>query len=160
MTEKFVIITGTPGTGKTTVTKLLSEKGWVTFDITSFVKEKSLFLGFDIIRDSLIIDEDKLQEELIKEVEDHEVVILDGHTATLIENKFVKNCFILKVDLAVLNERLIKRNYSELKVSENLQAEIMESCLTEAYDAYDAAKVQSIDATNLTPDEWRAEMFA
>ena len=44
MTEKFVIITGTPGTGKTTVTKLLSEKGWITFDITSFVKEKSLFL--------------------------------------------------------------------------------------------------------------------
>ncbi|MHA1912528.1 MAG: AAA family ATPase [Candidatus Kariarchaeaceae archaeon] len=153
MLEKFVIITGTPGTGKTTVAKLLSKKGWVTFDITSFVKEKSLFLGYDIIRDSLIIDEEQLQKELVKEAEDRKIVILDGHTATLIEDKFVKYCFILKVDLEVLNERLIARNYSELKVSENLQAEIMESCLTEAYDAYDANKIHSIETTNKTPEE-------
>ena len=64
MLEKFVIITGTPGTGKTTVTKLLSEKGWISYDITSFVKEKSLFLGYDIIRDSLIIDEFHYSEEM------------------------------------------------------------------------------------------------
>ena len=153
MSEKFVIITGTPGTGKTTVTKLLSEEGWVTYDITSFVKEKSLFLGYDIIRDSLIIDEDRLQEELVRKAENHKIVILDGHTATLIEDKFVKYCFVLKVDLAILNERLRDRNYSEHKVSENLQAEIMESCLTEAYDAYDTTKIQSVDTTNKTPEE-------
>ena len=153
MSEKFVIITGTPGTGKTTVTKLLSEKGWISFDITSYVKERSLFLGYDIVRDSLIIDEDLLQKELVKEAEKHEMVILDGHTATLIDNEFVKKCFILKVDLEVLNERLRIRNYSEAKVSENLQAEIMESCLTEAYDAYDSEKVHTIETTALTPEE-------
>ena len=153
MLEKFVIITGTPGTGKTTVTKLLSEKGWVSYDITSFVKEKSLFLGYDIIRDSLIIDEEQLQKELVKEAENHKIIILDGHTATLIEDKYVKYCFVLKVDLEILSERLTKRNYSELKVSENLQAEIMESCLTEAYDAYNVSKIHSIETTNKTPEE-------
>jgi adenylate kinase len=153
MLEKFVIITGTPGTGKTTVTKLLSEKGWISYDITTYVKEKSLFLGYDIIRDSLIIDEDQLQKELVKEAENHKIVILDGHTATLIDNKFVKYCFILKVDLVILNKRLRRRNYSEAKVSENLQSEIMESCLTEAYDVYDIDKVHSVETTNMTPED-------
>jgi len=153
MLEKFVIITGTPGTGKTTVTKLLSEKGWISYDITSFVKEKSLFLGYDIIRDSLIIDEEQLQEELVKKAEDHSIVILDGHTATLIEDKFVKYCFVLKIELEVLNKRLRIRNYSELKVSENLQAEIMESCLNEAYEAYEINKIHEVETTNMTPEE-------
>ena len=56
-----IYITGVTGTGKTTVAKRLTQLLFLNYlEINEVVLEKELILGYDINRDSLIIDEDLL----------------------------------------------------------------------------------------------------
>ena len=56
-----ILITGTPGTGKTTLSELVaSSTGLRHINVTDLVKEKSLHEGKDEEFDSYILDEDKV----------------------------------------------------------------------------------------------------
>ena len=56
---------------------------------------------------------------------------------------------VLRVRPEILRLRLEKRDYSELKVRENLEAEAMGVCTAEAYDIY-GENISEIDASDLT----------
>lgn len=58
---------------------------------------------------------------------------------------------MLRSDTATLYDRLKSRNYSERKLQENLDAEIMEVLLNEARDAFDAEMVIEL-LSNTTGD--------
>ena len=63
-----IAITGTPGVGKTTVSKVLGEKlGIKVIDITEVVKDYKLYTEKDEDMDSYVIDFEKL-ENFIKEI--------------------------------------------------------------------------------------------
>lgn len=52
-----IFLTGTPGVGKTTVSKLLAKKlSAKVININELVKEKSLYIGLDEKRNSVIVD--------------------------------------------------------------------------------------------------------
>lgn len=59
----IIVITGTPGTGKTTHAQLLSEHSPVPLQhisVSELVKEKMLYDGFDEEWQSYVVDEDKV----------------------------------------------------------------------------------------------------
>jgi len=58
---------------------------------------------------------------------------------------------VLRVDSSVLYDRLTSRGYSEEKLQENLDSEIMEVLLEEARDSYDAEIV--VELTSNTSEE-------
>ena len=61
-TSPVIVITGTPGTGKSTHAELLVQESPVPLrhiNVSEFVKEQELYENFDPEWDSYIVDEDK-----------------------------------------------------------------------------------------------------
>lgn len=139
-------LTGTPGTGKTTVAALLPFR---VIDLNAVIREEGLTLGSDPDRGCLIADVEALAarlEELAPEGDDG-IVVLEGHFS----HQFATEAIVLRTRPQVLRERLFQRGYSEEKVRENLEAEFLDVVLVEAAEWCD--RVSEIDATSLSPEE-------
>jgi len=139
-------LTGTPGTGKTTVAKLLPYR---VIDLNALVRDEGLSLGTDPERGCLIADVNALAErveELAPEGDD-EIVILEGHFS----HQLASEAIVLRTKPSVLRERLARRGYPEKKVRENLEAEALDVILVEAAEWCD--RVSEIDATGRSPQE-------
>lgn len=130
---KTIIISGTPGTGKSTLAKLLSKKlNFKHLNLKPLLKKTSE--GYDRKKQCRIIDIKKLNEEIIKIIKKlKQNLILSSHLIHQLPKKYVALCLITKCsDLKKLRQRLQKRKYSKKKVGENLQCEIFEVCLNQA----------------------------
>ena len=135
---KVFCITGTPGTGKTTLSrKIAKDKGYYYLDVTEFIKEGKIHEGYDRSSKAYIIDEDVLVRELRKflgYLKQNLIkgVVIDSHMSHYLPASIVDKCIVTKCDLKVLNKRLIKRGYGRNKIRENLDAEIFNVCFEEA----------------------------
>ncbi|MEM4397386.1 MAG: AAA family ATPase [Candidatus Woesearchaeota archaeon] len=154
---KVIIVSGTPGTGKTTIAKKIAkEKNYEYIDVNKIIKEKNkeykIIAGFDKKRDSKIIDLDNLNKALIdliitkKSKEKNKKkkkkgIIIDSHLSHYLPKKYVDLCIITKCDLKELKKRLEKRKYSKKKVRENFDAEIFDVCRIEALEKGHKVKV-------------------
>jgi adenylate kinase len=126
MSIRIIAVTGTPGTGKTTYAKKLAYgKGYLYFDVSSFIRQEGLSAGFDRRRNALIVDTDTLSNAIIR----------------VLQAKRVTECIITKCSLKSLKKRLEKRGYSKTKVRENLDAEIFDVCYAEAKEMGHKVKV-------------------
>jgi len=137
MNMKSIIVTGTPGSGKTTLAKRLAELMHLTyFDCHEFIIKNKLSVGFDKSDDCEIVDTEKLSDALVKEIEkSRSILIIDSHLSHYLPKKYVKLCIVAKCELKELKLRLNKRGYSAKKTRENLDAEIFDVCLNEAEEA-------------------------
>jgi adenylate kinase len=150
------LVTGTPGTGKTTVShKLAAKLGAHYIGITELVKSEKLFTGTDESRNTLVADSDKVSkklQEITSEIEG--IIIIDGHYASdVVPNPVVSKAFVLRRDPRDLKKTLEERGYNENKVHENLAAEILDVCLWETISDCGINKVCEIDISNKTSDE-------
>ncbi|MCR3882827.1 AAA family ATPase [Methanotrichaceae archaeon M04Ac] len=139
-------LTGTPGTGKTTVAALLPFR---VIDLNAVVRVEELTLGTDPDRSCLIADVEALAERLeeLAPEGDDEIVVLEGHFS----HQFAPEAIVLRTRPGVLRERLVQRGYSKEKVRENLEAEALDVILVESAEWCD--RVSEIDATALSPEE-------
>lgn len=150
--SEAIFITGTPCTGKTTVSELLSEKlNCRLIKINDLAIENDFVLGIDDEKGYKVIDIPKLNEKVseIIGVSD-ELLIFEGHLAHLCEGG--DKVIVLRVRPEILRSRLEGRDYSESKIYENLEAEAMGVCTAEAYDIY-GENISEIDVSDLTVDE-------
>jgi adenylate kinase len=140
----LVALTGTPGTGKSTVAKLLPYK---VLDLNCMVRE-GLNLGVDEDRGCLEADMDALALK-IKELvgASPEVIVLEGH----LSHHFASLAVVLRLSPKVLRLRLLARGYSERKIKENLEAEALDVILVEAVEQ--CHEVHEIDTIDLHPEE-------
>ncbi|CDR41907.1 CYFA0S08e01420g1_1 [Cyberlindnera fabianii] len=132
-----IIITGTPGCGKTSHAEKLVETipGFKHINITDFAKENECFDGYDEARKSHIVDEDKLVDALEPLLEKGGVII-DWHACDFLPERLIDLVIVLRTSNSVLYERLSKRGYSQSKIDENIDCEIMEVIAQEARDSY------------------------
>lgn len=63
--------------------------------------------------------------------------LIDWHACDLFPESWIDLVIVLRSDSTVLYDRLKARNYSEQKLQENMDAEIMEVLLDEAREAFD-----------------------
>lgn len=70
-----ILVTGTPGTGKTTTCELLAEStGFTHVNVGDLVKSESLHCGWDDEYSCYIIDEDKVRIHLGQMMHKHRVL--------------------------------------------------------------------------------------
>jgi len=165
---KVIIVTGSVGTGKTTLSKKLAKKlNFSYLDVNETIKEYNIAEGYDKKRKTKIVDVKKLNNALIKEIsiiknslnkkpiskksskklnkKIKDGVIIDSHLSHYLPKKYVDLCIVTKCDLKILKKRLKRKKYSESKIRENLDAEIFDICLNEAKE--NRHKVIVIDTT-------------
>ncbi|KAJ8084171.1 factor activating pos9 [Marasmius tenuissimus] len=133
-----IVITGTPGTGKSTHAQLLCNESPVPLkhiNVGDWVKEKSLYEEYDEEWQSYTVDEDKLLDELEPVVTDGGIV-LDWHTCEAFPERWPDLVVVLRCDHSKLWDRLEQRGYHLKKIQENNQAEIMQVVLDEARSSY------------------------
>lgn len=148
---KTFIITGTPGTGKTTLAKALSKKlNYKYIDVNKIVNKYNISEGYDKKRKTKIVDIKKLNKYLLIEINkaksnESNGIIIDSHLSHYLPKKYVDLCIVAKCNLKTLKKRLKKKKYSKEKIRENLDAEIFDICLQEAKQR--KHKVEIVDTT-------------
>ncbi|KAK3378173.1 AAA domain-containing protein [Podospora didyma] len=143
-----VIVTGTPGVGKTSHCELLAERtGLKHISINDVVKTRECHEGWDDEYQSWVVDEDKLLDAIEDEVKQGGC-ILDWHACDLFPKSWIDLVVVLRTDTATLYDRLSARNYNETKLQENIDSEIMEVLLQEARESYDEEIVVELQSTS------------
>jgi len=142
-----IAISGTPCTGKTEVSKLLSKKfNYKLIQVNELAEKLNAFTGYDKKRQCKILDMDKLEKEINKIKYN---VVIEGHTSHLFPVDVV---IILRCSPEILKKRLEKRYPSNSsKVQENLEAEILGVITSEA--VMNNKKIYEVDTSDKSVKE-------
>ncbi|MBS7609697.1 adenylate kinase family protein [Candidatus Bathyarchaeota archaeon] len=150
------MITGTPGVGKSTFSERLAEKlGALCINLNKLIMEEGLFKDYDDARGTFVADLPKIRKRLKKLIRkaSEGYILVEGHLShLLLPRDSVEMVFILRCHPEVLRQRLKGRGYTDAKIAENLQAEVLDVCLIEASQAYGEAKLAEIDLTEKMAD--------
>ncbi len=135
---KIIIVTGTPGTGKTMLAKKHAKKhGYMYIDVNALITRNKLHERYDKKLKTKIIDTEKMAKFLISHIKklSGKGVVVDSHLSQHLPASLVDECFVTTCELKMLRKRLKKRGYSAQKIKDNLEAEAFQSCLVEAQEA-------------------------
>lgn len=130
-----IIVTGTPGAGKTEIAKEVARKLKLKYiDANDIIKKEKLAEGYDKERKTSIVDESKLASALVKVIKKEKGIVIDSHMSHYVPSKYVNLCIVTKCKIPILRERMKRRGYPKLKIKENLDAELFDVCFNEAYE--------------------------
>lgn len=145
--KKIVIeISGTPGTGKTTICKMLENDGYKILFLNEFFKKLKILNKYDQKRKCYIVNMNKVNTRIKKYISKikKNIIIIDSH----IGYKFSNYSIILRTRPDILQKRLKKRNYSMEKIKENVNSEALDIILYNTYKKYKSEKyIFEIDTT-------------
>jgi adenylate kinase len=148
-----ILITGTPGTGKTTVGRLLATELRACYvSPENLLRRRSRDYVYDKKRKTRVVPLARLREMLYDQAKRApRGLVIDSHIIPEIGPipKLVK-AIVLRCDPVVLRRRLARKGWAKSKISENLQAEILDICLWEVVQNYGLKKTVEIDTTEKT----------
>jgi adenylate kinase len=147
----WVALTGTPGTGKSSVATLLQKQGYTIVRLHQFARENKCVDGIDKKRNSQLIDVDKLNKSIKKNFTKDVLVFFEGHLGHLL--KSMDKVVILRCHPKELQKRLTKKKWSTKKIKENVDAETIDIILCETIEQHSKKNVFEIDTTNKTIQE-------
>ena len=151
---KTIVISGTPGCGKTSVSKKIAERlNAKVISLNKLAISKKLSPEYDNDRETKIIDTNGFLPILKDEIEriqknNPDFLIIEGHFSDIVPERYINYAFILRCDPDELYKRLEKKGYPLKKIQENIQAEILGNCVN--YFIEKGTKLPSfeIDTTN------------
>lgn len=179
-----IILTGTPGVGKTTTAQQLVELSESSrassktqiplkhLSINKIAKEQNFYDSYDEELQTNVIDEDKLLdhiEELISDGEGEGGWVIDWHVCDIFPERWVDLVVVLRCeDTQVFYERLTSdkkaeageaRAYEGKKLQENIDAEIFGVLADEAKEAWpnegQVVELQSVQAEQIEENSER-----
>ncbi len=147
----IISITGTPGVGKTSVSKYLRDKDYFVVDLHEIINKYDFVTEFDEKRDSKIVDIKKLDQYVSESFGDKELVFVESHLSHSLD--CVDKVFLLRLHPKNLGKNLEKRGWSKEKIKENIEAEILDVILCEVADSFGEKDVFEIDTTGKNIEE-------
>lgn len=152
-----ILITGNPGTGKSTLVENLLQRlpKLRAYNVSKISLNNKMTDGFDDDRDTTIIDEDAICDYLESEGmgsfgQNDGGMIVEYHSSDFFAERYFDIIIVLRCDIKELNKRLFERNYSEKKVRENVDCEIFQQAFQEADASYPKAQVFHYDHSELS----------
>ncbi|CAL1403375.1 unnamed protein product [Linum trigynum] len=144
-----ILITGTPGTGKTTMATALADSTQLRhINIGDLVREKNLHDGWDEEFECHVINEDLVCDEL-EDAMDEGGNIVDYHGCDFFPERWFDRVVVLQVENSVLFDRLTKRGYSQTKITNNIECEIFGVLLEEAKESYPEQIVVALQSNTI-----------
>jgi adenylate kinase len=150
-----IAISGIPGTGKSTIAnalgRLLSAPVW---NLGEIAEEHDLVDQDESGRDTKVVDTDALQDILREEIPriDGDWLVVEGHYADVTPAEYIVLAVVMRCKPDVLVRRLTARGYSEAKVRENVQAEILGDCTSYMLDLELGPRLIEVDTSDTTPE--------
>lgn len=142
-----ISLTGTPGTGKTSISNFLSKNNVNTINLNYYIS-KNIKFEFDNNRKTKIIDIIDLNNSFNKNFKNKNFVIIEGHLSHLLN--CVDKIIILRCHPTELKRRLLKRRWSIKKINENIESEILDIILCECLINHKVKDIFEIDTTNIS----------
>lgn len=139
-----IIITGTPGTGKTTAAKALAKRYK-----SKYINEHELCIGRGIGRidkksKELVVLLAELQKAAKKVLVKEKDFVLEGHLVCEIRLP-VDLVVVLTCNPKTLEKRLEQKAYSDEKILDNLHCENTQYCFKKALETFGKARVLRVD---------------
>lgn len=160
--SRVILITGTPGVGKSSIGFLLNNKGFQVLNLNKLIIDNGFYFGYDFSRDTVIIDEEKLQLYLREFLANNSTIIfIEGHTLDSIPKEYPELIFVINCNTAILRKRLeSSRDYSKEKIEENIQAEIFDECKSSIKETFPSIPIVELDSSILSAEELVEEILS
>ena len=142
-----ILVTGTPGTGKTTFCQILAHQlnsllapkttqySFAHIELSKLISSQHLYTEWDNENNCSIFDEDMVLDHMETFIMKGGFIV-DFHTSAFFPERYFDLVFVLTCNSKVLYERLKKREYSEKKIENNMDCEIFGECKAEAEESY------------------------
>lgn len=138
-----VALTGTPGTGKTTVAELVATDLPV-LHLNNAIRREGLTAERDAERDTVVADMEAVSDWLEGR---------DGLVESHLAHRFdADRVVVLRCHPEELSERLRARDEGDASVQENVESEALDVILTEAVEQHGTEQVFEIDTTGRDPE--------
>ena len=145
----MLVLTGNPGVGKHTVSKILAKTlGYKIVDIN----KECVKVGTSNQNDSIDVDVEKTKKLLEEKISDKSLIV--GHLAPFVVSKErVSAAIVLRKDPYELIQIYEQRNYSDSKKNDNLGSEILGVIAYDSIEKFGEDKTFQVNTTALTVDE-------
>ncbi len=159
-----ILLTGTPGVGKTSVSKKLATlMDAELIEVGSLVRKKRLFLRYNKRRKSYVVDEFALSKELNKMIKTllgaGKACIVDTHLISVIQDEYTDFVIVLTCDPLILYNRILSKGAPIKKAVENVVSEFLNQLLVEVLERFDNRKVFVIDTSCKGVEEIASEIL-
>ena len=139
-----ILVTGTPGVGKTSLCSLLENqleeefglKGFEYVKLADLVQQKKLYKNWNSEFNVPIFDEDMVCDELEPLMSERGGIILEFHSCDFFPERWFQLVVLLRCNNTDLYDRLLARGYNEKKITENIECEIMDVLKDEVLESY------------------------
>lgn len=119
-----IAVTGTPATGKTSISKKLAkELGYKYVDLNNIIKKRKLYEGYDKKEKTYDVDIKQL-----KKISLPADTVVDGHLSHFMK---VDMILLLRVAPQALKKRMQKKGWSAKKIEDNIIAESIDMIKSE-----------------------------
>jgi len=147
-----IAITGTPGTGKTTLCEALSES-FSVLSLQELAEQYGCLGTVDAADDSAPLDIHLLAEKWHDDGEG--ITFIDGHLSHFLE---VDAIIVLRCNPVQLKQRLESRAYSPTKIAANVEWELLSGTWSELLEFEIEAPILELDSTSLTIEEMQSQI--
>ena len=139
-----ILITGTPGVGKTSLCSLLENQlpeeykiqGFQYVKLTDLIQSKKLYKNWNEEFDVPEFDVDMVCDELEPLMSGRGGIILEFHSCDFFPERWFQLVVLLRCDNTQLYDRLKERGYAEKKITENIECEILDVLKEEVEQSY------------------------
>uniref|UniRef100_A0A8C4R9X2 Adenylate kinase isoenzyme 6 n=1 Tax=Eptatretus burgeri TaxID=7764 RepID=A0A8C4R9X2_EPTBU len=154
-----ILITGTPGVGKSTLgVQLATRTGLQHVCVGDLADIEQLYEGYDDEHKCHILDEDRVLDELEEKMSAGGVIV-DYHGCDFFPERWFQAVYVLRADTSVLYNRLQHRGYELRKVQENVQCEIFGTIFEEAHSSYRFEIVKELPSNTLNDLDENVEVI-
>lgn len=144
-----ILITGTPGTGKSTI---LKESKLPALIVSDLIKSEGLHRGYDEALDTFIVSDKKTRRRLLQLIPEMAVkgpVLVECHSCGIFDTDemegLITHVLVLRCRTDIIFDRLSARGYTPRKRDENVECEIMGICEEEAREVFQNVPIKSLE---------------